>query len=124
VTIRLTFCASVGAIVFGWGGFVMRVDAQNSSAPPLSGTTVSAEQGDNSSSDQAVQGRVEAALYAAKYSLETHVKVSVDKGYRSVERFCPQRVGPATCNGDRDQGSRRPKDHRRDTYERRPSTLG
>ena len=80
MTIRLTFYASVGAILFGWGGFVMRVDAQNSSAPLLFGTTVSVAQGDNSSSDQAVQGRVEAALYAAKYSLETHVKVSVEKG--------------------------------------------
>jgi osmotically-inducible protein OsmY len=80
MTIRLTFCTSVGAILFGWGGFVMRVDAQNSSAPPLSGTTVSVEQGGDSSSDQAVQARVEAALSAAKYSLETHVKVSVEKG--------------------------------------------
>ncbi|MGA2838819.1 MAG: BON domain-containing protein [Steroidobacteraceae bacterium] len=80
MTIRLTFCASVGAILFGWGGVVMRVDAQNSSAPPLSGTTVAVAQGDNLSGDQAVQGRVEAALYAAKYSLETHVKVSVEKG--------------------------------------------
>ncbi len=26
MTIRLTFCASVGAILFGWGGLVMRVD--------------------------------------------------------------------------------------------------
>jgi osmotically-inducible protein OsmY len=80
MTIRLNFVASVAAIALGWGSVVIRADAQGSSAPSPSGTLVSVAPGVDSSSDLAVKRRVEAALQAAKYSLETHVEVSVEKG--------------------------------------------
>jgi hypothetical protein len=78
--IRLNFFASVGAIILGCGSLVLCVDAQDSSPPPPPGTPVSTAPGVDSSSDLAVKKRVEAALQAAKYSLETHVEVSMDKG--------------------------------------------
>jgi osmotically-inducible protein OsmY len=80
MTTRLNFFASVGAIIIGCGSLVLRADAQDSSAPSPSDTIVSTAPGVDSSSDLAVKKRVEAALQAAKYSLETHVEVSVDKG--------------------------------------------
>lgn len=79
MTIRLDVCASVGAIILGCGAVVVLADAQDSSAPsPAADTSVAP--GVDSSSDVAVKKHVEAALQAAKYSLETHVKVSVNKG--------------------------------------------
>lgn len=76
MTIRLNVCA----ILVGWCGLVIHADAQQASAPPASGARVAMAPAADSSSDQQVKQRVEAALLAAKYSLETHVDVSVEKG--------------------------------------------
>jgi osmotically-inducible protein OsmY len=50
--------------------------APTDSSPAVSAGT---DQSDTASSDEAVKARVEKALQSAKYSLETHVTVTVNK---------------------------------------------
>lgn len=80
--------ATVGAIVLGWGSLGIRADAQDSNAPSSSGTLVPMAPAVDSSTDLAVKKRLEAALRSAKYSLETHVKVSVKNGTVVLSGLC------------------------------------
>jgi osmotically-inducible protein OsmY len=65
------------------GGLSATAKAQNPSASlPPSIQPIEAPENRNSDplSDEAVKARVESALSSAKYSLEDHVSVSIDKG--------------------------------------------
>ena len=58
--------------------------APDDTSPAAAGGT---DQGDTASSDEALKKRVENALQSAKYSLETHVTVTVNAGQVTLGGF-------------------------------------
>jgi hypothetical protein len=79
--LRIPFIVCCAAALLG--GFSPSAKAQNPSASPPPSIQPIEAQGNRSSdplSDEAIKARVEAALSSAKYSLEDHVSVSIEKG--------------------------------------------
>lgn len=75
--LRIPFIVCCAAALLG--GFSPSAKAQNPSASPPPSIQPIEAQG-NRNSDEAIKARVEAALSSAKYSLEDHVSVSIEKG--------------------------------------------
>jgi osmotically-inducible protein OsmY len=74
--------AYLGPLIFGLGGFVTRVDAQNTAAPL---PTAAAQATD--SPNEALRQRVTTALHADPYFYDKHVTVSVEKGVVVLRGF-------------------------------------
>jgi osmotically-inducible protein OsmY len=66
----------LGAFTLAWASMPVGAAPADDSPPIAAGSN----RDDTASSDDAVKARVENALLSAKYSLETHVTVTVSKG--------------------------------------------
>lgn len=86
----LVMCAYLGSAASGLAIFAASAGAQTlvASAVNLSQTMAgSTTQADNSTTDQELRERVQAALHSAPYLYDRHIRVSVDNGVVALHGF-------------------------------------